>query len=191
MTSKLPVAARPKALVSWLRRKDTKLEEPPSFDVSVFANEMRKWWTSLMPKYRAPPVGSEAAKAKWPLQRTVPDGESWAKVRKTGPEGLVLVLLALSWWRSATNAGQAGRREYASVLDDVTWVVTDLVKDMVPFASRDRPALTSPFAPESSDPDPPTAITKTKRGRESRPSQKKLGSSGLSPTRASKRARRG
>ncbi len=76
---------------------------------------------------------------KWPLQRNLPDTESWSKVRKVGPNGLSLFLLGLAWWKSATTAGQSARREYSSVAEDVAWVISNIVKDMDPFASREPP----------------------------------------------------
>lgn len=177
-----PAGPRPKALALWLRRKELVPNDAPAFEATELGGEMRKWWTSLMPKWRLPPGGSEP----WPLQRNRPDVESWSKVRKVGPNGLFVVLLGLAWWRSATTAGQPSRREYSSVLEDVAWVMGDIIKDMVPFASRDRSSAPAPSAEPAASTD---VVTTSKRGRTSRPSQKKLGSSGLSPARASKRAR--
>ncbi|KLO15474.1 hypothetical protein SCHPADRAFT_790657, partial [Schizopora paradoxa] len=65
--------------------------------VAAFASEVRAWWTALMPGWRLPSDG-RTAQAAWPLQRNVPETEDWKKVRKIGPNGIFLVLLALSWW---------------------------------------------------------------------------------------------
>ncbi len=189
-----PVASRPKAVLAWTRRKECDPADAPEFDVSEFGGEMRKWWSTLMPKWRHPSctTTTDAAKndSEWPLKRNTPDTESWSKVRKVGPNGLFLVLLGLAWWKGATAGGGGARREYSSVAEDVAWVIGNVVKDVIPFASRERQA--DPPAPPASSAETtasPTAGTTTKRGRTSRPSQKKLGLSGLSPTRVSKRAR--
>ncbi len=192
LLSKYAVAPRPKAITAWTCRTERLPDDAPDFDVADFGDEMRRWWSTLMPKWRYPLGSTDAAKDKWPLQRNLPDSESWSKVRKVGPNGLFLVLLGLAWWKSATAAGQGARREYSSVVEDVAWVVSNIVKNVVPFALREPPApALSPIPPASSTETTTsgTAVTTTKRGRTSRPSQKKLGSSGLSPARASKRAR--
>lgn len=48
----------------------------------------------------------------WPMSRTMPsDGvESWKKVRKVGPQGIVLAMLGLAFWRGASEVGQPSRR---------------------------------------------------------------------------------
>ncbi|KLO06810.1 hypothetical protein SCHPADRAFT_802279, partial [Schizopora paradoxa] len=94
---KLPVAKRPRAIITWSNRTKQVLSDPPSFDTATFASQVRAWWTSLMPSWRLPSDG-ETTVTDWPLQRKVPEGEEWVKVRKTGQNGIFLVLLALSWW---------------------------------------------------------------------------------------------
>ncbi len=90
-----------------------------------------------MPEWRLSGIVADNA---WPLSRSIPGAEAWRKVKKTGPQGVVLVLFGLALWRSATVAGDSSRREYISVLEDVAWVMSELVKNGVPFAQRDRPA---------------------------------------------------
>ena len=190
--SKLPVAKRPRPIISWSHRKKQVLSDPPSFDIDTFANQMREWWTSLMPGWRLPPAGCDTAETKWPLRRAVPDDEPWLKVRKSGPGGIFLVLLGLSWWRLRSVHGQSSRREYASVVEDVAWVLKEVVKDLVPFTDRDRSTsnaaapTAAPAAPAVHDLEAPAT---SRHGRELRPSKRKLGSSGASPDRPAKRAR--
>lgn len=88
-----------------------------------------------MPEWRYSGL-SDSPTDRWPLRRTIPDAESWGKVRKVGPYGVFVALLGLVWWRSGTSAGQPLRREYVSALEDVAWVMSELVKGAVPFAER-------------------------------------------------------
>lgn len=41
----------------------------------------------------------------WPLSRNVPDGEMWADVCKGDINGVSLLLVALAWWKDATEEG--------------------------------------------------------------------------------------
>ncbi len=131
--AKLRAASRPKPLSSWVRAPFAVNTTPHPFDVEEFSGILRDWWTSLMPKWRIP-VGRD-----WALGRDVPTGEKWTEVRKVGPGGVFVVLLGLSWWRSESAPSSADRRKYYSMLEDVAWVLREIVKDMVPLADRERP----------------------------------------------------
>ncbi len=142
-----------------------------------------------MPDWRLAGKGIDADGA-WPMSRTVPGQEAWKKVRKVGPYGVFLALLGLAIWRSATVAGQPSRREYVSALEDVAWVMSQIVKDMEPFALRNR--LTRSSEPAS---EPETELTgaavRRASTRTSRPTKRKLGISEISPSkeRSAKRGR--
>lgn len=113
-----------------------------------------------------------------------------AKAKKTGPQGVVLILFGLALWRSATVAGDSSRREYVSVLEDVAWVMSELVKNSVPFAQRDRPARSlQPAADVPTAADTPDGNTARRTSRESRPTKRKLGLSDLDPSAASHKAK--
>ncbi len=67
-------------------------------------------------------------------------------------------------------------REYVSVLEDVAWVMSELVKNSVPFAQRDRPARSlQPAADVPTAADTPDGNTARRTSRESRPTKRKLG----------------
>jgi hypothetical protein len=54
----------------------------------------------------------------WPLNREMPAGSSWSETRLGGANGLVIVLIAVSWWLvQAKTSSQRG--EVESVLEDL------------------------------------------------------------------------
>ena len=75
----------------------------------------QKWWLGLQPSWRVLDDGT--------LLQEVPDtGEQWVSLRQSGPNGFIMVILALSWWVDMMG-GEVDDRELHEVLDDVTWVV--------------------------------------------------------------------
>ncbi|KLO06264.1 hypothetical protein SCHPADRAFT_895599 [Schizopora paradoxa] len=190
----LPAAHRPKFISAWLRSKSDP-SDPPQFDIKVGPLEMRKWWMKAMPDWRLAGRAIDAADA-WPLSRRAPNSEPWRKARKAGPQGLVLVLFGLALWRSACTVGDSLHCEYISFLEDVAWVMSELVKDCVTFTRRERtPRVVEAEAglvpPVNINPLNGTVPLQTSSGRESRPSAKRkqaLPDAGSS--RATKRGRR-
>ncbi len=186
---KLPAAHRPQILRTWLRTKPQPAVDLVAIqhaDVPDFADEMRTWWKSLMPAWRVPVI----ANSDWPLTRNEPGdagvAKSWSAVRKAGVNGIFLVVLCLFWWRSAIKSATE-RDAYTSALEDVAWVLRELVKDMLPFAQRGRaPRIvaaveSAPATDERGDEQRESGVSR--RGRKSIPSKRKLGMSGVSPTR--------
>jgi hypothetical protein len=49
-------------------------------------------------------------------------GEEWDTLRRGGPNGFFIVILAFSWWVEAMD-GRVGDAELRDALDDVIWVV--------------------------------------------------------------------
>ncbi|KLO03768.1 hypothetical protein SCHPADRAFT_810340, partial [Schizopora paradoxa] len=94
---KLAAAKRPKVLSTWLRSKSKPNDVPSQISVEDLSVELRRWWISLMPDWR---IGAKPAEpdAVWPLSRRTPPLESWKKVKKAGPQGIVLVLYGLALW---------------------------------------------------------------------------------------------
>ncbi len=103
-------------------------------------DEWREWYTNLMPDWRAEGL---PAKKKWPLRRHVPDGEEWLGIRKGERNGAFLLLLSLSWWKGRTTDGSDERDEYASALEDLTWLLSLLAKHKPPLGSQAAPGDSS------------------------------------------------
>ncbi|KAI0059393.1 hypothetical protein BV25DRAFT_1786644, partial [Artomyces pyxidatus] len=82
---------RPAVVGDWLKRHRDYAKPPVIKNVPQFADAGRDWWSSMQPAWRIDG-------ADWPLKRAVPSGETWSEVTKGGPNGIVLVLIALVWW---------------------------------------------------------------------------------------------
>lgn len=64
----------------------------------------------------------------WPLGRVIPAGETWDTVRKGGGNGIAVLLVATSWWlhKAKTSTAEA-RGEAASMVEDLAFVLGELV----------------------------------------------------------------
>lgn len=48
-------------------------------------------------------------------------GEDWGGLRRGGPNGFFIIVLAFAWWVEATD-GKVGDAGLDDALDDITWV---------------------------------------------------------------------
>ncbi|KAI0038707.1 hypothetical protein FA95DRAFT_1452982, partial [Auriscalpium vulgare] len=85
-------AVRPEVFAEWLRKKRVYTWQPDIEDVAEYGEGWRKWWISLQPEWRC-----EDAET-WPPLRVEGRESSWSKLRKGGANGLLTVLIALTWW---------------------------------------------------------------------------------------------
>ncbi|KAI0057518.1 hypothetical protein BV25DRAFT_1841623 [Artomyces pyxidatus] len=115
--NKLIASGRPKAMAFWLKR-GRDYEKPPVIDdFSAYIDEFRAWWIELQPAWR----GTE-----WPLVRTTPTGEEWEKTKRGGANGFVIALIMLSWGAGG-KLEEGERRQMASMIEDVRWVLEAMV----------------------------------------------------------------
>ena len=93
-------------------------------DVELFGIVCMKWWHKIQPHFRQ--NGSELL----PLPNLVQieaDGDPWANLRKGGPNGLIVVILLLSWWgqHAVPSADAAKLKQWHDTLADVVTVGMD------------------------------------------------------------------
>ncbi|KAI0054924.1 hypothetical protein BV25DRAFT_1764828, partial [Artomyces pyxidatus] len=88
----LDVKKRPAAIGEWIKRHRDYAKMPTIKDASQFGASWREWWSSLQPAWRRSSDGDD-----WPMKRSG-DSASWVELAKGGPNGLVLVLIAVVWW---------------------------------------------------------------------------------------------
>lgn len=77
-----------------------------------------------------PPWRADGVPKRWPLLRNAPPNETWDEVRKGERNGVLLLLLTLSWWKAASDLGSEERDEYESALEDVAWLMPLLAREM-------------------------------------------------------------
>lgn len=101
------------------RRRD--YSKPPNIldRLEEFGTEMRQWLITIMPDWR----GSE-----WPMARTKPEDakDTWEVLRRGGRNGVMLYIIALSWWLSQADS-PSSKRQAEAVVDDLAWAVGETV----------------------------------------------------------------
>ncbi|KAA1479588.1 hypothetical protein DENSPDRAFT_743731, partial [Dentipellis sp. KUC8613] len=67
-------------------------EKPPTIDdVEEYGEQMRTWVANMMPEWRRTSFG-------WPLSREISEGDSWDRFMRGGANGMIIMIIALSWW---------------------------------------------------------------------------------------------
>ncbi|KAI0323432.1 hypothetical protein GY45DRAFT_1214498, partial [Cubamyces sp. BRFM 1775] len=90
--SRLPTKNRPMQVRQWIQTHRQYEKIPVIGGITVYGAEWALWWRALQPDGRLDAEGE--------LQRIeeTEGGISWSVLRRGGPNGFFLVLLALSWW---------------------------------------------------------------------------------------------
>jgi hypothetical protein len=71
------------------------------------------------------PEGRKSDIDVWPLPRMDFTTADWLSVARTGPTGLILVIVALAWWgHHVQGAGQM--EEFLVAVEDVLWALTQI-----------------------------------------------------------------
>ena len=102
--------------IKWGRQYD---KRPVIGNTTKYATQWHAWWTGLQPAWRG---------IAWPLTRMSVPNKMWDKVRKGGKNGFLMILLSLGWWISAAE-NDIDKREVASAIEDVEWVMGELTKE--------------------------------------------------------------
>lgn len=66
------------------------------------------------------------------MAREIRHDEQWKDLAKGGKNGFSLVIVGLIWWAAKTTVdeGEGGLDEYACALEDVTWVLGEIVGNL-------------------------------------------------------------
>ena len=89
---------------------------PQVNDAKEYGDRWNAWWWSMQPSWRDPESPFEL-----PSEATA---GSWSHLLCGGPNGVLLVILALAWWMRSTTATNSSPIEEAGI--DVTWVLGQL-----------------------------------------------------------------
>jgi hypothetical protein len=89
---------------------------PEVNDPKEYGDRWNAWWWSMQPSWRDPDspfdMPSEASAG------------SWSHLLCGGPNGLLLVILALAWWMKCSNGINLSPIEEAAT--DITWVLAQI-----------------------------------------------------------------
>ncbi|KAH6888248.1 hypothetical protein BKA70DRAFT_1443242 [Coprinopsis sp. MPI-PUGE-AT-0042] len=112
----MPTTMRPSEVASWMKRH-RKAETPKDIDVDDFEQRLLAWWHSLQPAWRI--SSATSAPSMYKRDNTAGDLDG---LRKGGPNGIVLVIIAIGWWISSHRDKLLGGR-VDEVLEDLIWVL--------------------------------------------------------------------
>lgn len=118
----MPRGARPEEMNEWLANKRTFKTIKAIRSLSAFETRFFRWWTDVQP--------SERAKKEDGFCAQVDDGVDWDRIRFTGRNGLVNVVVALFFWGMALGSEEARRDAvgWHKALKDVKFVLGHLVR---------------------------------------------------------------
>jgi hypothetical protein len=115
----LPTNHRPSEVAIWLKngRRTQSNQMPAINDPKEYGDRWNAWWWSMQPNWREPDspfdMPPEASAA------------SWSNLICGGPNGILLVVLALAWWMKYRTETNSSLIEEAAI--DVTWVLAQLI----------------------------------------------------------------
>jgi len=92
---------------------------PQVTDPKEYGDRWNAWWWSMQPSWRDP-----ESPFSMPSEATA---GSWSHLLCGGPNGVLLVILALAWWMNCstgTNSSDSSPIEEAAT--DITWVLAQL-----------------------------------------------------------------
>ncbi|KAK7027826.1 hypothetical protein R3P38DRAFT_3190954 [Favolaschia claudopus] len=99
---------------------------PSIADMDTFARDWWKWWGGLQPKWRTRREDDPTRfqRVSYP-ERTQ---ENWAALHNPGPNGVMTVMGSLLWWGKSAKQGKVDREPWAEAVEDLIWVLTELVE---------------------------------------------------------------
>ncbi|KJA24432.1 hypothetical protein HYPSUDRAFT_200645 [Hypholoma sublateritium FD-334 SS-4] len=94
---RMPAKLRPAILSTWVQNGKRRYDSPPTIsesDLPMLADEWVTWWNSVQPVWRRSP-----AENSLPVPLSMAKGsENLDPIKKAGPVGFILVIIALAWW---------------------------------------------------------------------------------------------
>lgn len=94
----------------------------PSFEnYHKFGCSWNEWWFGMQPSWR------EEGKS-----HDVPPEADWFPLLNGGPNGMLIVILALAWWkRSSDDKDSSEQASIAFGIDEVSWVLVQMQASLV------------------------------------------------------------
>lgn len=86
----------------------------------------------MQPSWRVANGAEEAEQ----LSRDTPAQETWQSLKKGGTAGIYVVIVGLSWWVAAQNLERD--ENLWAVVDDVSWILQEITKVMLPSTSSNK-----------------------------------------------------
>lgn len=81
---------------------------------------MQQWLITIMPDWRGD---------QWPMLRTKPEDMTWEVLGQGGRNGVMLYIIALSWWLNQAQDTLLEQQAEA-VVEDLAWAVGEAVVEL-------------------------------------------------------------
>ncbi len=95
-------------------------KSPPIQKEETYAQGWWAWWCQLQPEWRARDLNERPM-----LSSSV--GNDWGKnLCRPGKNGLLMILLALAWWKEITTTATSADWDAAAL--DVAWVLSQMAR---------------------------------------------------------------
>ncbi|OJT01848.1 hypothetical protein TRAPUB_7680 [Trametes pubescens] len=142
-----PTDDRPPEIAAWMKYHrpliDVELD-----DSSAFAESWWMWWYNNQPADRPTGKGGWYTTARGSLA-------SWSDLYVTGPNGLLLFLLAAAWWgASVQNADTEAQQDWLDAVEDMSYVLAEVLATATSLDGGDgataRPLLDRKRGPQDS-----------------------------------------
>ncbi|KAH6890751.1 hypothetical protein BKA70DRAFT_1234463 [Coprinopsis sp. MPI-PUGE-AT-0042] len=117
----MPTTARPSEVALWMKQH-RKAATPKEVALDDFGPRVLAWWHALQPAWRVPSATSTPATYKRDEEGSLDC------LRKGGPTGIVLIVIAIGWWIAA-HAGNEISLSVSEILEDVEWALSRLGDD--------------------------------------------------------------
>lgn len=111
-------------------RKYTKKSLPVVDDIRKYRDNWIGWWTASQPKWRST--------ESWPFPKSVENIGGWEDFPARGPNGIFLAVMATCWWAQAMTSAEDFML-FEEVVDDVHWVIQQLIHSHSSQAVPDKP----------------------------------------------------
>ena len=113
-------------------------------DIDRYRVEWIGWWTACQPKWRST--------QSWPFPKGGGGDGSWEEFPARGKDGIFLAIMATCWWAQAVASAEDFLL-FEEAIDDVHWVVQELIRISSLLSASDKPQLT-PSASDNPQPAP-------------------------------------
>ncbi|KAJ3505518.1 hypothetical protein NMY22_g17558 [Coprinellus aureogranulatus] len=136
----LPVASRPDEWSKWAAKSKNgvrpydispKIENPAEFGLTIL-----KWWYNIQPPFRASDNGFPSATFTDPTYV----GDPWSAIRKSGPNGFVVVMMLMLWWGRSLSSRSAftpdSRPSWNFLLKDICLCLAEMAKPIPKVAAK-------------------------------------------------------
>ncbi|KAH6897790.1 hypothetical protein BKA70DRAFT_1438046 [Coprinopsis sp. MPI-PUGE-AT-0042] len=110
---------RPCEIALWMKRHRKATMPKEVAEASDFGPRVLAWWHSLQPAWRVPSSVSTPGVYKRD------DGGSLDCLKKGGPNGIFLIVIAIGWWISAHGDDEISASA-TEILEDVMWILSQL-----------------------------------------------------------------